>query len=120
MLTMPKTFTNPIYAVYQEAEIVGYYQSASHAQKVAKSLLKQDQIEKKYDILTKSTKLEPNHLYLDVHSDNTYQFMMTDPFCSLSPITEAFFTSQLNTNPIIRQLPVTIALSTQIKEIEVQ
>ena len=46
--------------------------------------------------------------------------MMTDPFCSLSPITEEFFTSQLNTNPIILQLPVTIALSTQIKEIEVQ
>lgn len=117
---MSKTITNPIYAVYEETEIIGYYNDVNRAQKVAKSIIKQHNLLEQYETLTPSTQLEPNHVYLKVNSDQTYQFMMTDPFNGLSPVTGDFFLSQSATNPIVKQISITTPLNTEIKEIEVQ
>lgn len=118
---MPKTFTNPIYAVYDESDIVGHYSTLSKAQNVAKQILKNQQLEQKYEVLTKATQLEPNHIYLETHDDNTYQFVMTDPFNSISPITEDFYSyANQSGNPIVKDLPVTTSLFTKIEEIDVQ
>lgn len=118
---MPKNFTNSIYAVYEESDIIGHYSTLSKAQNVAKQILKNQHLEQKYEVLTKTTQLEPNHIYLEVHNDNTYRFVMTDPFISLRPITEDFYSYANHFgDPIVKDLPVTTSLFTKIEEINVK
>lgn len=117
---MTKTFTNPIYAVYEESDIIGHYSTLSKAQNVAKQILKNQHLEQKYEVLNTNNQLEPNHIYLEIHDDNTYQFVMTDPFNSISAITEDFYSyANKSGNPIVKDLPITTSLFTKIKEIDV-
>lgn len=95
--------------------------SSPKAQNVAKQILKNQHLEQKYEVLNTNTQSEPNHIYLEIHNDNTYQFIMTDPFNSISPITEDFYSyANKSSNPIVKDLPITTSLFTKIKEIDVQ